>query len=137
MLVNTKTLPKTERLCSKKTIEELFTKGSSVYLYPFRLQYMIRTDGQMGYPQVLFSVSKRHFKRANKRNLVRRRVREIYRLHKYELLSATPVAVLPACLAVIYVSKDILPSALLTQKFTAAWKKLHALDIPQVSHPSI
>ncbi len=137
MLRNTQTLPKTERLCSKKVIEELFQKGSSVYLYPFRLQFILRTDDQIEYPQVLFSVSKRNFKRANKRNLVKRRLREIYRLHKYEWLSATPAQALPACIGVIYVSKDILPSDVLTQKFNSVWKKLQALGSQESNHSSI
>lgn len=124
MLVSNQSLPKTERLCSKKTIEELFAKGSSVYLYPFRLQYLTAPDGQPAYPQVLFSVPKRNFKRANRRNLIRRRLREVYRLHKYELLCATPAAVFPAHLAILYISKEILPSEVLAKKFLAVWKRL-------------
>ncbi len=136
MLLRAQNLPKAERLCSKKRIEELFSKGSSVYLYPFRLQYIPRTDGHTDYPQILFSVSKRHFKHANQRNQVRRRVREIYRLHKYELLSATPANVFPVCIAVMYVSKEILPSDVLTRKFIAVWKKLQDLGHQQTSHSS-
>ncbi len=136
MLRTIQTLPKTERLCSKKLIEELFKKGSSVYLYPFRLQYLLRTDGEVEYPQILFSVSKRNFKRANRRNLVKRRLREIYRLHKHELLSGLPADVFPAYVGIIYVSKDVLPSDVLTQKFTALWKKLHALSHPQSDRSS-
>lgn len=124
MLVNTQTLPKTERLCSKKRIEELFSKGSSVYLYPFRIQYFLRTDSETTYPQILFSVSKRNFKRANQRNTVRRRLREVYRLNKHTLLSAMPASAFPECLAVIYVAKEILPYETLEKKFFAVWQKI-------------
>ena len=127
-----KSLHKAEKLCSKKTIEELFAKGSSVYLYPFRLQYLAATGGEPAYPQVLFSVSKRNFKRANRRNLIRRRLREIYRLHKYELLSATPPAIFPAHLAILYISKEILPSEVLTKKFLAVWKRLRDNTTPKI-----
>lgn len=122
-------LPKAEKLCSKKITEELFAKGSSVYLYPFRLQYLA-ANGAVAYPQVLFSVSKRNFKRASRRNLIRRRLREVYRLHKYELLSATPPAVFPAYLAIMYISKEILPSDVMAKKFIAAWKRLRENPAP-------
>jgi len=137
MLVNNQSLPKAEKLCSKKTIEELFSKGSSVYLYPFRLHYLPRTDGTIAYPQILFSVSKRNFKRANQRNLIRRRLREIYRLHKYELLSQMPLAVFPASIAVLYISKEVLPSDVLTRKFVAVWQKLHVPDHQRPNRSSL
>lgn len=57
-------------------------------------------------PEVMFSVPKRYHKRANRRNLLRRRTKEAYRLNK-SLLSA-------ACgrgldVALIYSSKEVLP----------------------------
>ncbi|MCU0353144.1 MAG: ribonuclease P protein component [Cytophagales bacterium] len=121
-------LRKAERLHSKKLIEELFAKGSSVYLYPFRLQFLPRPaqpDGAVpvAYPQILFSVSKRNFKRANRRNLIRRRLREIYRLHKHQLLVGLPPHQLPLCFAVLYTSREVLPSDVLTRKFKAVWQK--------------
>ncbi len=137
MLSHNQNLPKSERLCSKKTTEELFAKGSSVYLYPFRLQYLAVADGEPAYPQVLFSVSKRNFKRANRRNLIRRRLREIYRLHKHALLAATPPAVFPAYLAILYVSKEILPSDVLTKKFLAVWKRLRENPIQPSPKPNV
>ena len=128
MLAPNRKLRKAERLCSKKLIEELFAKGSSVYLYPFRLQFLPRpaqADGaaQVGYPQILFSISKRNFRRANRRNLIRRRLREIYRLHKHQLLVGTPPHQLPLCFAVLYISKEVLPSDVLRRKFKAVWQK--------------
>ncbi len=120
---------KSEKLCSKKLIEELFTKGSSVYLYPFRLHWLPRTDSQVAYPQLLFSVSKKNFKRANKRNLVRRRLREIYRLHKHEMLANLPLEKLPLCIGVIYIAKEILPSDVLEKKFAAVWKRVEGTNV--------
>ena len=57
--------------------------------------------------EVLFSVPKKFHKRANKRNLLRRRTKECYRLNK-ELLrtGGNPAAV---DLALIYSSKAVLP----------------------------
>ncbi len=75
-------LPKNERLHSKKSIKELFDKGSSFFLYPFKVLYLTGGGGDAETNQVLFSVSKRKVKRAVHRNYIKRRVKEAYRLNK-------------------------------------------------------
>ena len=79
------TLPKKERLCSKKLIEQLFLDRSGVKKeWPVKVVYQLVDREKESEPQLLFmvSVSKRHFKRAVKRNLVKRQVREAYRVNK-------------------------------------------------------
>ncbi|KWW30653.1 MAG: ribonuclease P protein component [bacterium P3] len=80
-------LPKTERLCSKKLIEELFAKGRRSWTFPFGICWMPCDDTTEDCPpaRVLFSVSKRRFRRAVDRNRVKRLMRECYRLHKPQL----------------------------------------------------
>jgi ribonuclease P protein component len=120
-------LPKQERLTSKKTIEELFTKGSSVFVYPFRLLYLPKPpllSEQPFYPQVLFSVSKKHFKRAVDRNLIKRRMREAYRLNKNNLLQAMPSQQIPASIALVYVAKEKIEFAALQKKLKTVWQRL-------------
>ena len=84
------TLPKQERLCSRTLIEQLFL-GHSQHKkeWPVRVVYQVvkRKDEDDAQAEVLMSVSKRYFKRAVKRNLVKRQLRESYRLHKAILLS--------------------------------------------------
>ena len=79
------TLPKQERLCSRTLIEQLFL-GHSQHKkeWPVRVVYQVvkRKDENDAQTEVLMSVSKRYFKRAVKRNLVKRQLRESYRLHK-------------------------------------------------------
>ena len=89
-----KTFVRTERLKSHKTITNLFSgKAQSFACYPMRLVFSeippplsIEAQNTIETPiEVAFSVPKRTFKRANKRNLLRRRMREAYRLSKNHL----------------------------------------------------
>lgn len=87
-----KTLKKHERLKSKILLEKLFSEGESVFNYPFKLLYFVSTPdvkySNQTWP-LLFSVSvpKKKIKSAPLRNLVKRRTREAYRLHKSPLQS--------------------------------------------------
>lgn len=79
---------KGERLCSKKLIEKLFEEGNSFLAYPFKIVFL-KIDHHSKFPvQVGFSVGKRNFKRAVKRNLIKRRMREAFRLNKSGLYSS-------------------------------------------------
>lgn len=78
------TLSKEERLCSRKILEELFGGGhQSVSIYPIRAVFM--PSEQTGV-RIMVSVSKRYFRRAVKRNRIKRQLREAYRLQKEILL---------------------------------------------------
>ena len=76
---------KSERLCRKKFIEELFKSGKSLYSFPFRLVWVSVTEKISQPAQLAISVQKRLFKRAVQRNLIKRRIREAYRKNKSEL----------------------------------------------------
>lgn len=104
--MKTSGLPKHERLKSKKMIQELFAKGSSLFLYPFKIAYLTSASATADdplFPKIMVSVSRRNFRRAHDRNLIKRRCREIYRLYKSALL--TQKKQLPACIGIIYVGK--------------------------------
>lgn len=76
---------KSERLCKKKYIEELFQSGKSFYSFPFRIVWTL-VDEQMAQPaQIAISVKKKLFRKAVHRNLLKRRIREAYRKNKAEL----------------------------------------------------
>jgi ribonuclease P protein component len=109
--------PKSERLHKKKTIQELFDKGSSFYLYPFRVFFQNAPD--LPANQVLFSVSKRNFKRAVDRNLLKRRMREAYRLNKHSIPGTSKFQI-----AYIYTSKELLPVNQIEEKMVLSFKRL-------------
>ncbi len=79
------TFQKSERLCSYKTITSLFEEGNVFYTRLFRIVW--QSDPQPGpFPaRVAFSVSKRNFRLAVTRNLLKRRMREAYRKNKESL----------------------------------------------------
>src|SRR4051812_25063013 len=102
------TFKKEERLCSKKLLETLFNNGSSFLLYPFRITSLPSVLNNNIPAQVVIGVSKRKFKRATDRNLIKRRIREAYRLNKEDLLySFLKEQDLQILLSINYVGKDI------------------------------
>lgn len=81
-------LSKAERLCSKILFEELLTSEISFVKYPFRV--VLKDSSIPGeYPaRIAISVSKKKFKRAVKRNRVKRLTREAYPFKQTRILSA-------------------------------------------------
>lgn len=102
---------KYERLTGEKRIDALFTGGSSFSSYPFRVVWSKAKRESEGSPvKILFSIPKKRFGKAHDRNLMRRRIREAYRLHKevlYSLLAEENEVLL--VMAVVFTGKELLP----------------------------
>ena len=96
------TLSKDERLYCKKDIADLLASGKFTGGFPLRFCCRIGTGA--GHSRIMVSVPKKMFKRAVKRNLLKRRIRESYRLQK-SLLQG-----LEADILFIYNTKEVLPS---------------------------
>ena len=131
------TLYKAERLSRKKVIEKMFAGGSrSFSLFPLRVVYM-PVEEQDATVSILVSVSKRRFKRAVKRNAVKRRIREAYRLNKQPLLEAVQRG--GSCLAVafIYLADRVFDSSLIAGRMQLALKRIaESLDPQSDTVPS-
>lgn len=93
-------LPKSERLCGLKAVGELFQTGKSVSAGCLRCKFLLRRDGEPS--RIVVSVPKRSFKRAVKRNLLKRRIRESYRRQKALLGPGVDILF-------IYTSTEVLP----------------------------
>jgi ribonuclease P protein component len=121
------TFCKEERLCSKVLIDELFDKqGDKIKFteFPFIIiakKRQIPTD----YPaQMLVSVSKRKLRHAVKRNLVKRRVKEAYRLNKAPLYDYLKSKDEKLIVSFIYVANKPLPYQLIEEKIIVLLNRL-------------
>lgn len=113
------TFKKEERLNKEKWIQELFEKGSSFQFHPFRVIYLPHPDPVYPLHQVLISVSTRNFKRAVDRNMIKRRIREAYRLNKSKILSPGKWLI-----AYIYTAREILSSEIIHKKLSLTFERL-------------
>ena len=103
------TLSKEERLSWKRYIDLLFEKGQSFVAFPLRVVYLPLEEEMSAPVSILISVPKKKFKRAVKRNLIKRQVREAYRVRKYDLIDPLTEKT-SACLLLssIWIRKSIL-----------------------------
>jgi len=74
-------LPKSHILRSKTDIDALLEQGSLLFKYPLKIYYRQRTGEDEDFSRMMVSVPKRGFKRAVHRNLLKRRIREAWRLN--------------------------------------------------------
>jgi len=115
---------KEERLCHKKRISSLFADGNGFTCYPFRIVWQ-STKLDVEYPaQVAITVSKRSFKHAVKRNLLKRRIREIYRLNKHLLYNDLIERETQISFMIVYLPKTILKSAEMDTKLVKALRRI-------------
>ena len=124
MNITNHSFPKSEHLTNEKTIAELFKSGKVEFLYPFKVMVLFKEGFGSVLPKVLFTVPKKNFKKAVDRNLIRRRAKEIYRLHKNVFLSVPPGKKIPACLGIIYIAKEKVSYSVMEKKFILVLERL-------------
>ncbi len=108
------TLSKKERLTNYKVINKVFSKsGKPFFCYPILISVIHFTEEYSNKSplQILISVSKKKIKKASDRNVIRRRIREGYRLNKNILSNLIFDNSQFKALTIIYLSKELLPYA--------------------------
>ncbi len=118
------TLKKEEILRLKKLIGSTFKNARSITQYPFKIFYQ-ETALPTHYPvQALFTVPKRNFKRAVKRNLLRRRIKEAYRQHKHELYNILQQEHKQLAVIIIYINHKEMTYNEIEEKLMLSLQKL-------------
>jgi ribonuclease P protein component len=99
------TLGKTERLKSRKLIEQVFNEGRSFSIFPYKIFYFfspVRIVLQAG-----FGASIKNFGRAVDRNRIKRVTREAYRLQKESLHNTLKINNKHLAVFFIYTGKEV------------------------------
>jgi ribonuclease P protein component len=119
------TFGKAYKLCSNRLIDSAFSEGSAVKQYPFKLILgEVSEDHEMPFSfQIVFSVPKRNVKSAVKRNLIKRRMKEAFRLNKNDFEINLTEKNLRKTLFLIYLEKEILSFDQIQKKMIALLEK--------------
>ena len=134
------TLGKEERLKSRKQIENLFDKGKSFFIAPFRIYFIANRElpKQKGENGLKFGigVSAKNFKKAVDRNRIKRLTREAWRLQKNEIRDKVKETQRQLNVFFIYTGRELPDFTTVKDKVAIALKKLaDKIDENISSHP--
>ena len=118
-------LYKSEKLCSRTAISKLFSDGRSVSAFPLRA--VIRMEENTGHRQharFMISVPKKKIRKAVGRVLLRRRVREAYRLNRELLLPVLERCGMSVDIAFLYMDTNIANYQVIEAKMKAMLGKM-------------
>jgi len=93
-------------------------------MHPLKVTWM-KTDAQPGpYNRILISVPKAIHRRSTDRNLLKRRIREAYRLNKSALCGEGPSGISSLGFCITYTSKEILSYKAIQDKIILLLRRL-------------
>ena len=112
---------KSERISEKKIIDNLFSSGKKFSVYPFDVRFLNQDENSDSISKVLITVSSSKIKSAVKRNLLKRRIKESYRINK-NIISNKLLMI-----AFVYVSEEIFTFSVIDKAIKKVLKKLSEL----------
>ena len=112
---------KSERISEKKIIENLFSSGKKFCVYPFDVRFLSQDENFDSISKVLITVSSSKIKSAVKRNLLKRRIKESYRINKNIIYNKLLM------IAFVYVSEEIFTFSVIDKAIKKILKKLSEL----------
>jgi len=121
-------LPATERLKSRKQIDDLFAARKGFAVFPIRVMYRFFPDAEQPGLQIGVSASKRSFKKAVDRNRVKRLLREAYRLQKEDVQQQLQAAGRRGIVFFLYTDKTIASFDVVKAAMAKCLKKLGGIS---------
>jgi ribonuclease P protein component len=112
---------KSERISEKKIIDNLFSSGKKFSVYPFDVRFLNQDENSDSISKVLITVSSSKIKSAVKRNLLKRRIKESYRINKNIIYNKLLMIVF------VYVSEEIFTFSVIDKAIKKILKKLSEL----------
>lgn len=125
------TFSKKEHLCGEKRSTRLFTQGKAFIVHPLRVVYIVNEQVETEPALVMVSVPKKRFKRAVKRNRLKRLMREAYRLNKTIFVDALKEHHRCMHVSFNYISNDEVDFETMQKKMKLALFKLTELIPPK------
>ena len=119
-------LYKHEKLCSRTAVNLLFSDGKSEFAYPLRVVYRIVPDATASGARFLITVPKKKVRTAVGRVLMRRRIREAYRLNRRFLLPALAEKGIAIEMAFLYLDKELQPYTKIEERMRTVLSKIAA-----------
>jgi len=123
-MIHPNSFSKDEHLCGEKRITRLYTQGDAFIAFPMRVVFLIEPKSEKEPSNVLVSVPKKRFKRAVKRNILKRLMREAYRLNKQPFIEKLEEKQLQIHIAFNYISDDVLDFPTIEKKMIFSLQKL-------------
>ena len=117
------TFSKSERLCNKTSIQNLFINGQSISEDSIRLVYL-KSNQTQEYLKSQIVVPKKNVSGAVHRNHIKRQIKEAIRKNKFVLIDFFKENKIYMNCAVIYQSRNKYPSYIIEEKIIVLFKRL-------------